>query len=158
MLVAIARQLDHWLIERSAELRGDGLPAYAHAEIKVVGQAALLEAGVPLQLAATKDVDVRASYEFAVEQEFRRLLEENGRVLDPVGHEAWMPRETRYTALYSGKLVTLLVADADAILVSKALKAPAKNRPLITEYLAKGASTRFFDLAKRYGVDLEQFT
>ena len=45
----------------------------------------------------------------------------------------------------------------EAVLVSKALKAPAKNRSLLTEYLAKGASQRFLDMAKKYGVDLEQF-
>ena len=28
---------------------------------------------------------------------------------------------------------------------------------LITEYLAKGASERFFELAQKYAVDLEQF-
>ena len=49
------------------------------------------------------------------------------------------------------------VADPDAVLISKAYKAPEKNMGLITEYLAKGASERFFELAQKYAVDLEQF-
>jgi hypothetical protein len=53
--------------------------------------------------------------------------------------------------------VEAFVADPDAVLVSKALKAAEKNRALVTEYLAKGASERFFDLARKYRVDLEQF-
>jgi hypothetical protein len=69
-----------------------------------------------------------------------------------------MPRETRYTELFNGKLVRVLVAEPEAVLVSKALKAPTKNGPLITEYIASGASPRFFELATKYAVSLEQFT
>jgi hypothetical protein len=35
--------------------------------------------------------------------------------------------------------------------------APGKNGPLLTEYLAKGASERFLKLATKYRVDLERF-
>jgi hypothetical protein len=49
------------------------------------------------------------------------------------------------------------VADPDAVLISKAARAPEKNKALITEYLAKGASERFFELARKHDVDLEQF-
>jgi len=68
-----------------------------------------------------------------------------------------MPKETRYTVLFSGEFVTLKVADMEAILISKALKAPRKNRALIVEYLARGATPRFMRLARKYGVDLESF-
>lgn len=50
--------------------------------------------------------------------------------LDPDGREVWMPRETRYDPLYEGTYV---------------------------EALAKGASERFFELARKYSVDLERF-
>ena len=157
MLVRVAEALDAWAIARNIEARAEGTPPLAACEIKLLGQTALLEQNAPLTLANTNDIDVRANYAHAVEQEFRRLVEREGKELDPVGHEIWMPRETRYTALFHGELVTLLVADVEAVLLSKALKAPAKNRSLLTEYLAKGASQRFLDMAKKYGVDLEQF-
>jgi hypothetical protein len=57
----------------------------------------------------------------------------------------------------AAKFVTLKVADVDAILISKALKAPRKNRALLVEYLARGATTRFMRLAKKYNIDLESF-
>lgn len=157
MLVRVAEALDAWAIARNIEARAEGTSPLAACEIKLLGQTALLEQNVPLTLANTNDIDVRANYAHVVEQEFRRLVEREGKELDPVGREIWMPRETRYTALFHGELVTLLVADVEAVLVSKALKAPAKNRSLLTEYLAKGASPRFLDMAKKYGVDLEQF-
>jgi hypothetical protein len=121
-----------------------------------MGQTALLEAHLPLALVATRDVDVKADYEFSVESEFKRLLRLKGRDLDPLGHEVWMPRETQYTALYAGRSVELSIADAECVLLST-LKAPAKNRVLILEYLASGPSERFLALAKKYRVNLEQF-
>jgi hypothetical protein len=68
-----------------------------------------------------------------------------------------MPREARYDAFFKGRFVRVLLADPESILLSKALKAPAKNRQLIVEYLASGASERFLGLARKYHVDLEQF-
>ena len=157
MLRDVARQLDAWVVSRNAEAQTEGLPSYPPCEIRVIGQAALLEAGCELAVVATADVDVSGHLPFAVEQEFRRLLATEGLELDPVGHEAWMPPETEHTPVFSGRFVTLLVADEAAILVSKAIKAPERNRALIVEYLARGASERFLELARRHSLDLEQF-
>ena len=44
--------------------------------------------------------------------------------------DQWVAREMRYALLYEG---------------------------LITEYLVKSASERFFELAQKYALDLEQF-
>ena len=157
VLEAIAKQLDAWFVEQAREAQREGLPIPKKCRIRLLGQMALLEAGSTLTLANTKDVDVRADYEYSAQKEFERLLQKKGLILDPVGHEAWMPRETRYISLFAGRYVTLLAADQDAVLVSKASKAPAKNAVLIREYLSQGASERFFDLAETYDVDLEQF-
>ena len=123
----------------------------------MLGQSALWAARANLTLTITQDLDAYGDYEWAVQKELERLLAEHDKVLDPHGHEVWMPRETRYNPLYQGTFVEALVADADAVLISKALKAPEKNRALVTEYLAKDASERFFELARKYRVDLEQF-
>jgi hypothetical protein len=145
------------MLDQNVAARAEGLRAFHPCTIRVLGQTALFEANVKLTLAVTKDVDVRADYDDAVRREFQRLLATEGRELDPLGHEIWMPTETQYSELFVGKLVRLLLAEPDAVLISKALKAPAKNRPLLTEYLAHGASDRFLRLASKYAVDLEQF-
>jgi len=157
MLVEIAERLETFVIERNLEARREGLLALRPCVIKLLGQAALLEAKVPLALALTNDVDVYADYEFAIEREFRRLLATQGRELDSLGREVWMPAETTYQPLFVGQYVTLLVADPEAVLLSKGLKAARKNRALLTEYLAKGPSARFLELSQKYGLDLEQF-
>ena len=157
MLVEIAERLETFVVERNLEARSEGMLMLRPCIIKLLGQTALIEAKVPLTLAATNDVDVCADYEFAVEQEFRRLLATKGRELDSLGGEVWMPAETTYQPLFVGHCVSLLVADTEAVLVSKGLKAARKNRPLLTEYLARGPSARFMKLARKYRLDLEQF-
>jgi hypothetical protein len=157
VLVEVAERLESFVVERNLEARSEGLLALRPCVIKLLGQTALLEAKVSLTLAATKDVDVHADYEFAIEQEFRRLLAARGRELDSLGSEVWMPAETTFQPLFVGHFVTLLVADAESVLLSKALKAARKNQPLLTEYLAHGPSARFLKLAQKYQLNLEQF-
>ena len=157
MLAQIAAKLDVWVIARNIEARAEGLPQLRPCLIRVLGQAALLEAHARLQLNVTNDVDVYADYDHAIELEFRRLLALQGKELDPVGREVWMPKETVYKSLFAGEYVSMELADVDAVLASKALKAPDKNRSLIVEYLAAGATPRFLAMAERYAIDLERF-
>src|SRR5689334_11188186 len=115
MLREIGQKLDDWVAEQNAEARIEGRAQHRPCTIRVLGQTALMERDVKLGLAATKDVDVYADYDHGVEREFRHLLEAAGHELDPVGHEIWMPRETRYDEFYQGQFVRLLLADSDAI-------------------------------------------
>ena len=149
--------LDQWIARENAQARAEGTPTHKKCTIRVLGQAALFIAELDLTLTATQDLDAYADYDWAVQRELERLLAKEGKVLDPHGHEIWMPRETKYAPLYEGTYVEAFVADPDAVLISKACKAPEKNKALITEYLAKGASKRFFELAAKYALDLEQF-
>ncbi len=156
-LVQIFLALDQWVAKANVRARAGGTRPHARCTIRVLGQAALWAAKPDLALTATQDLDAYADFEWAVQQELERLLAKEGKVLDPHGHEVWMPPETRYDPLYQGTHIEAFVADPDAVLISKALKAAEKNRALLTEYLAKGASERFFELAQKYEVDLEQF-
>ncbi|MGB5284935.1 MAG: hypothetical protein WBN29_10525 [Polyangiales bacterium] len=149
--------LDQWVAKENVRARTDGMLPHKKCTIRVLGQAALWVGKPDLTLTATQDLDAYADFEWAVQRELERLLAKEGKVLDPHGHEVWMPRETRYDPLYKGTHVEAFVADPDAVLISKASKAAEKNKSLITEYLAKGASERFFELAQKYDVDLEQF-
>jgi len=157
MLRATFRALDEWVARENAAAAAQGLPQYRACAIRVFGQIALLEWGVELRLATTNDVDANANWEHAVQKKFEELLATHGKFLDPVGHEAWMPKETEYCAVYEGTYVTGAIAEPDFVLLSKALKAPAKNKSLLVEYLASGPSERFMALAKAYALDLEQF-
>ncbi len=157
MLKELAAQLDDWFVEQAREAREEGMASPQACTISVHGQMALFERDLKLNLVATQDVDVRANFSHLARREFERLLGNHNLILDQVGHEAWMPRETEYEVFFSGTFVTLKIADEESVLLSKATKAPEKNAALLTEYLASGASERFLELAEKYGLDLEQF-
>ena len=117
MLLDIARKLDSWIADQNALACAEGLITFRSCTIRVLEEAALLEAGSSPHLATTHHVDVKAHYDDAVRVEFARLLAERGRDLDPLGGEVWMPRETRHNPLFSGKFVKLLLAEPEAVLV-----------------------------------------
>ncbi len=125
--------------------------------IKLLGQAALLEAKLPLTLAATKDVDVYADYDFAIEHEFRRLLAARGCELDSLGGEVWMPKETTYQPLFVGASSSYGLPTLNRFWFPRGSRLRAKKQPLLTEYLARDPSVRFLELAHQYRLDLEQF-
>jgi hypothetical protein len=157
MLKELAEELDEWFVQQAQEARREGMASPRACTIRVHGQMALFERGVKLNLVATQDVDASTNLSHAARAEFERILAKRHLILDPVGHEAWMPAETEYETFYSGHFVALKVADEESVLLSKAAKAPEKNAALLTEYLATGASERFVTLAAKYRVDLEQF-
>lgn len=157
MLIELVAKLDAWVVQRNLEARDKGAPTLAPCLLRLLGQSALFEMRAPLTLAVTKDVDLQANYAYAIEVELRRLLKLAGMELAALGQEIWMPKETQYERVYAGEYATLEIADMDSILLSKALKAPRKNRSLIVEYLARGASSRFLRLAREYELDLEAF-
>lgn len=157
MLKDLAAQLDEWFVEQAREAREEGMASPRPCTIRVHGQMALFERQLELNLVATQDVDVRADFDFAARKEFERLLAGKNLILDPVGHEAWMPAETEYEKFFAGTFVTLRIADEESVLLSKAAKAPEKNGSLLIEYLARGPSKRFMALAAKYNLDLEQF-
>jgi hypothetical protein len=157
MLTELAAKLDDWFVEQAREAREEGMASPQACTISVHGQMALFERKLKLNLVATQDVDVRADFGHLARKEFERLLAKHNLILDQVGHEAWMPKETEYEVFFAGTFVTLKIADEESVLLSKATKAPAKNAALLTDYLASGPSERFMALAEKYGLDLEQF-
>jgi hypothetical protein len=158
MIKKVFKDLDAWAVKTNKEAVNNSWPAITPFYIKVLGQTALIETQIDLNLTATMDVDVYADYHFAVKNEFENLLKKYGRSLDPDSDKIWMPTETEYKEVFKGSLLTGSIAKSEYVLISKALKAPGKNKSLIMEYLAKGPSELFMELALKYEVDLKGFT
>jgi hypothetical protein len=156
-IAEVVQRLDAWVGEYNREARAEGGPSLKPCRIRLVGQMALIELSAPLELRATDDVDAIVDAEYVVRKHLALLLEAEGKDLDPVAHEAWMPEETLYTQVYVGTNVVLEVADLESVLISKGLKDPEKNLRLLAEYITHGPSQRFLDMAHKYKLDLEQF-
>ncbi|MBI3018567.1 MAG: hypothetical protein HYY61_01555 [Deltaproteobacteria bacterium] len=116
-----------------------------------------MEAKVQLEMIGTADVDAYIEGDSVVRKQFDELLQKRGYHLDSDSEKIWMPSETEYYLFYQGQAVDGFLAHPDDVLISKALKAPQRNRTLIVSYLARGASKKFLKLAQKYHLDLKKF-
>lgn len=156
MIKECAKKLDKWLVGENKE-RAETGALLLKCTIKVIGQTALIEAGLKIELAATMDVDFSQQLHGIIREKLSEFLSEYGKQIDPVGHEAWMPGETEYQEIYKGKFVECFIAKPEYVLISKAKMAPSKNKNLIIEYLGTSPTPLFFELATQYQVNLEDF-
>lgn len=105
-------------------------------EIKLMGQVSLLadeEISSKIELEMTMDFDAHVKASFEISKILDELLKEKGMELDALSGEIWMPTDTTWELCYEGDHVKIYKASALDVLVSKAIKAPEKNRKLIQE-------------------------
>ncbi len=157
MLKKVFQELDDWISDINDERRREGGVTVGKCYIKVLGQLALIEAKLGLALAATQDVDALTNASSEVMNALNSILKKYRKHWDANSHEIWMPTETKYHLIHSGINVKGEVAQPEYVILSKALKAPAKNKSLMIEYLAKGPSPLFMNLAKKYKLNLDSF-
>lgn len=157
MIKTAFHKLNQWIEEQNRARTEEGLTKIQRVEIRVVGQTALVESGLSLSFPETIDVDAFHKMTYEVWKKFDGILQTFGRRLDPLSHEIWMPDETSYNLVYKAKWVAGFIAQPEYILISKALKAPDKNRSILIQYLIKGPSQKFLNLAKKYNIDFERF-
>jgi len=157
MLKKLFKDLDNWTQKTNKELIKETLPTIKPFYIKVLGQTALIESKIKLNLFSTMDMDMYSDCNYLVKKELERLLSKHKKFLDGFSNEIWMPKETEYELFYEGKVLKAYLAKAEYVLISKALKAPEKNKNIIQEYLSKQPSELFIKLAKKYKVDLKVF-
>jgi len=157
MLKKLFKDLDNWIQKTNKELVKEGLPTIKPFYIKVLGQTALIESKIKLSLFSTMDVDMYSDCNYLVKKELERLLSKHKKFLDGFSNEIWMPKETEYELFYEGKSLKAYLAKAEYVLISKALKAPEKNKNVILEYVSMGPSELFLKLAKKYKIDFKDF-
>lgn len=153
-LATIFERLDQWVTAENKSATIDGFQLLPKSIFRVVGQAALLEANVQFNVAATVDVDVLNNAKHEVVAKLSELLMAEGLELDPLSNEIWMPMETHYVEIVKGDWVTAMRAETEFIMLSKALKAPAKNRVLLRNYIATQPPLSFFQMCEAYNIDL----
>lgn len=156
MLSEIFEKLDFWIVEHNIQASREGLPAISKCEFRIVGQTALLEANLKIDLASTVDVDAMNNAAYSVTAKFNELLNAHGLEYDKLSNEIWMPAETIYADLFRGISVVATRAEPEFVMLSKAKKAPTKNKVLLRQYLAASPPKRFFDLCQKYEIDLEE--
>ena len=99
-----------------------------------------------LNLIQTGDMDAELQMDYFTKNKLMELLEANGLVYDEDSHLIWIPENAKAIDLFKFKNIEVKLIDAESIFVSKAVRAPQKNRQLIRQAIASG---KFPDLVDR---------
>lgn len=135
-ILEILKSLDEWIQE---EKNGpESFRIKPINEIVLLGQVALLiddQVRSSLNPVATIDVDAWLEMDFAVEIEFKKRLVEKGLELDLLSKEIWLRNNYEKELFYEGEYLTCYKVAPLDLLLSKAIKAPKKNKKLIQSAL-----------------------
>jgi hypothetical protein len=142
------------------ERRAEGLLPIPKAKVQLLGQMSLLsndKVSPLLSLAQTGDLDALLRMEHVVKVELKRLLQKHGLIYDEDSSLIWIPPGAMFEALFDLDHVTVESIDPESALVSKAVKAPKKNKQLIREAIASDAFPTLVDRILANGGKLENF-
>ena len=135
ILANIFNELSESLVRETGRRSEQGGLALAPADIRIVGQCALLLADLPFPVAGSVDLDALIRGDFWVRSTLEKLLLPEGLTLDSDAHLIWMPDDTRYTPFFASPVLTVTLAEPDAVIASKCKFRRPKDRDLIRTYL-----------------------
>jgi hypothetical protein len=159
-LEELFRELNERIDEINRERQGAGLLGSPKAKVQILGQISLLaheKASLILSLAQTGDLDALLVMDPIVTGELKKILTKQGLIYDEDSYLIWIPPNSKFEALLDLDHVFVESIDPESALVSKAVKAPAKNKLLIREAIASDAFPNLVDRILENGGNLEDF-
>ena len=160
LLKTVFAELDSRIEEVNRERRKEeGFPL-PKAEVKLLGQMSLLtneKISSLVTLAQTGDLDALLKMESVVKELLKELLRKRGLLYDEDSYLIWIPDGAKFERVFSFKNVLVTSIDPESALVSKAIKAPVKNKQLIREAIVSGKFSRLVERIEKAGGDLESF-
>lgn len=161
VLEKLFHDLDLRVDAENKKRQESGAATISIAEIKVLGQTSLLaqpEFTFDLDLAQTGDLDALLRCDHFIKAELKKILPKYHLIYDDDSELIFIPKGSEFSHLSQFKNLIVKVIDPESALVSKAVKAPEKNKQLVRAALAGG---KFPTLAERIineGGSLEFFT
>jgi hypothetical protein len=146
--------------EINRERREERLFRIPKAKVQLLGQISLLSherVALILSLAQTGDLDALLTMDQVLKAELKRILRKRGMLYDEDSYLIWIPPGARFEALFDLENVVVESIDPESALVSKAVKAPGKNRQLIREAIASGEFPTLVERILGNGGRLEEF-
>jgi len=132
----------------------------SRAEVILLGQMSLLvnkKVSAILSLAQTADIDAQLDMDSVVKKELTSILKKYGLIYDEDSKLIWIPPGAKFEILFDLKKVVVKSIDPESALVSKAVKAPVKNKQLIREAIASGKFKTLIARIEKNGGKLEFF-
>ena len=160
LLETLIDRLESKLSAQERESEALGSPSLSGGSVTLLGQFALIcqpEAAKLLKLRATFDVDAIIKARGGFQTHFREVVKELGFELDDLSEESWIPEGAVFNKLYEGQRFTISALDPISVLISKAVKAPERNRILVRDAIEIYGEMLTSKL-KVHKVDLSFFT
>lgn len=114
----------------------EGLPRFEQFRVTVLGQFSLFlnqYSFENLPLALTVDFDALIVGDWILKKEFKDRIKKLGFVYDELSEEIWVAENSEYDVVYESENILVKSIQPLYCLLSKAIKAPEKNRILIKE-------------------------
>ena len=160
-LKAIFKELNKRVAAMNHSRRIEGLLPISKAKVQLLGQISLLahdKVSSILSLAQTGDMDAFLTMDHAVREELKSILKGQGLIYDEDSYLIWIPPLASFETLFDLEHVLVESIDPESALVSKAVKAPDKNKHLIRQAIASGEFLTLVDRILENGGKLENFT
>lgn len=161
ILAKVFEELNSAIEVENLDRRESGTPTISKSEVTILGQTSLLvqpEITHVLSLAQTGDLDARLKVENFVKQKLKEILPKHGLLYDEDSPLIFIPKGSHLSFFLELKNLVVFVIDPESALVSKAVKAPDKNRQLIREAIAAGIFPKLIERILAEGGDLDDFT
>lgn len=159
-LIKIFKSLNEAIESENKKRLSESRKPLAKSTVEILGQTSLLlqpELTVKLSLVQTGDVDAFIKMEHFVKDKMKALLQQNGLIYDEDSYLIFIPKGSQFFPFMDLSLIEVKIIDPESALVSKAVKAPEKNKPLIRQAIASGEFSRLVDRIIENGGNLENF-
>ncbi len=158
LLQELFRELNEIVGEENLRRTQNGTRCLPQSKILLLGQMSLLvdkTVSAQLTLAQTGDMDAKIEMDYFVKMQLKTLLDKRGFIYDEDSDLIFIPKGSKELPLFDFTNIKVERLDPESILVSKALKAPEKNRPLLIEGVASGLFPNIITRIEEGGGDLD---
>jgi hypothetical protein len=161
-LLRIFEELNERITNENFARDDSGAAKVLPVEIQVLGQMTLLlnEAIVkvlPLQRTGDLDAVILGTNHFVQQVLQKEILPKYNLILDSDSELVWIPPGSTFKIFCDLRYVRVNLLDAESALVSKAVKAPKKNKLLIIDAIASEKFPGLIERIEKYGGDLKYF-
>jgi hypothetical protein len=159
LLLEVFKSVDQAVEEENLRRRKDGMLPLRRSMVVLLGQMSLLvdvKVSAILALAQTGDMDAKLDMDFFVKQQLQKFLAQKGLIYDEDSDKIFIPKNSRELGLFEFKNVLVRRLDPESVLVSKGVKAPDKNRPLLQDATASEVFPNMLSRIEEEGGDLDR--
>ncbi len=138
LLHTLIRSLDEEISFINQERNADDLGPLPQVHLRLLGQSALLfnpEISERMTLIQTRDLDALIEGDWSSRSLIKRAIAKLGLVYDDLSKEIWIPPKASFIVLFESVSIKLEALDPFYVFLSKAVKAPEKNKQLIMQAL-----------------------